>query len=114
MWLSHNVVAGGAYVTPDSSNCGSRIFKKTKGIAKRDLPAWNCTIIMGGGPFAGNLQVTNQGTGNSANPVHNAIQQSLQVLLQQAQIQDTVPNNSTRHIKKPSDQWEGTIDLPYG
>ena len=37
------------------------------------------------------------------------ILQSLQLLLQQVQKQETL--TMARHIKKPSEQWQGTIDL---
>jgi hypothetical protein len=78
--------------------------RKQRAMAERDLPAWNRTNLAPGGGTG-----TAQSTGTS-NPAQAAILQSLQALLLQAQNQGTVPR-APRRVKKPSEQWEGTIDL---
>jgi hypothetical protein len=79
---------------------------KQKTMAERDLPGWNPTNVAsqqaGGGPTGPNPPVP-------GDPAQLVILQSLQLLLQQSQSQGSVP--SARRVKKPSEQWEGTIDL---
>jgi hypothetical protein len=83
----------------------AKFASKQKAMAERDLPGRNPTNVIrqpaGGGqpPYLG-------GHGNQARMV---ILQSLQLLLQQMQTQGAII--MTRCVKKPSEQWEGTIDL---
>jgi hypothetical protein len=80
--------------------------EKQQVMAERDLPMWNRTNVMGG-----TLLGSTPGTGPSTSQAQNAILQSLQVLLQQAQTQGIIPNVTPQRVNKPSEHWEGTIDL---
>jgi hypothetical protein len=84
----------------------SEFAEKQRVMVERDLPAWNCTNIAPGG----SQLPPSQGTGTS-NQAQAAILQSLQLLLQQTQTQGVIPPSPARRIKKPSEHWEGTIDL---
>jgi hypothetical protein len=75
---------------------------KQKAVAERDLPGWNPTN-MAGNQAGGGLPLYHV----HGNPAQAVILQSL--LLQQVQSQGTT--TPTRHVKKPSEQWEATIDL---
>jgi hypothetical protein len=80
---------------------------KQRIMAERDLPLWNRTDSTAGVSQGGTLT---PGTGGSQ--AQNAILQSLQVLLLQAQTQGTIPPSvAPKRVKKPSEHWEGTIDL---
>jgi hypothetical protein len=87
------------------------LAEKQRVMAERDLPLWNCTNVTAGAPQGGAPQgATPPGTGR--NHAQNAILQSLQVLLQQAQTQGTIPTSvAPKKVKKPSKHWEGTINL---
>jgi hypothetical protein len=82
--------------------------RKQKAMAERDLPGWNSTNVASqqGGGNQNQYQGYSNGQGN---PAQTVILQSLQLLLQQSQTQGTI--TSARRIKKPSERWEGTIDL---
>jgi hypothetical protein len=78
---------------------------KQKTIVAGDLPGWNCTNAAGGGT-PGQPQQPLGGLGGGTT---NTVLQSLQLLIQQSQMQGNLM--PMRCIKKPSKHWEGTIDL---
>jgi hypothetical protein len=80
---------------------------KQKIIALGDLPGWSLTNVTGNGT-PGQPGPPVGGLGGSTGAT-NTILHSLQLLIQQSQSQGAV--QPARRIKKPSEHWEGTIDL---
>lgn len=78
--------------------------ERQRTMVEGDLPGWNRTNTATAA--SGGIARRPTGTGNIA---HTAILQSLQLLLQQSQTQGPVA--PARRVKKPSEQWEGTINL---
>jgi hypothetical protein len=102
---SHSTVARSAL--PAVPIMDADFAAKQKIIVIADLPGWNVTNVSGAaapgqpGQQSGGLS---GGTGTT-----QTILQSLQLLIQQSQSQGTI--QPTRRVKKPSEHWEGTIDL---
>jgi hypothetical protein len=81
----------------------SEFAEKQRVMAGRDLPAWSLANAAAGSNTAP--------PAHHGNPAQAAILQSLQILLLQVQTTQGTVAAPAHCTKKPSEHWEGTIDL---